>query len=174
MQHCIPSGKYQNLFLTVPDRGFDKEQLVDWINAWRKDYIFLEIAREPYSKPGPGFTHPQRRTEFTHHFHAGLVFQDRVRIGKFVKACNKSKLFLGMDFRIPLVKKGASAVDIFRKYFHNPSKYKALDEEPLLVRNRGPAPCRAPSGITRRQWEDPVVRAAYCDRVVKYYEWACS
>ncbi len=131
MPHCHPKNAYQNLFLTVPDRGFSKQELLQFINAWRSDYSFCEIVREPYANPKAGFTH---------HYHVGLCFPHRVRIGKVMKACNKLKHFTGMDFRTPLVAQGKSAQLIFSKYFKDPSKFKSLDEEPLLVRCRGARP----------------------------------
>ena len=131
MAHCNPTGRYQNYFLTVPDRGFSKEALVSFIDSWRSDYAYLEVCREPYSTPKAGFTH---------HYHAGLCFHNKVGFLKFVKASNKSKHFTGMDFRQPLVAKNASAREIFHKYFTNPSKYKALDEHPMLVRDAPPEP----------------------------------
>lgn len=131
MADCNPTGRYQNFFLTVPDRGFSKEALVSFIDSWRSDYTFLEVCREPYSNPSK---------EWTHHYHAGLCFQKKVGFLKFVKACNKSKLFSGMDFRQPLVAKNKSAKEIFHKYFTDPSKYKALDEHPMLVRDTPPEP----------------------------------
>jgi len=134
MVQCNPSGIYSNLFLTVPQRcGTTKETLIRWIRAWRSDMTFFEVVLEPYAKPKAGNTH---------HFHVGLCFTKivrgkrephRVRILKFVTACHKSELFTGMNFCIPLVRKGASADQIFTKYFANPSKYKALDEHPTLV-----------------------------------------
>ena len=131
MSKCSPAGKYQNLFMTVPDRGFSKEDLIRFLRSWRDDDRFLAVAREPYANPKAGFTH---------HYHVGMCFAKPVRIGKLVKAANKSKHFLGMDMRSPLVAKGKSAPDLFMKYFKDPSKYKALDEHPMLVRNRGPPP----------------------------------
>lgn len=131
MPHCSQYNPYQNLFLTVPDRGFSKQELLQFINAWRDDYDFCEIAREPYAKPEAGWSH---------HYHVGLCFSKRVGIGRLWTACNKLKHFRGMDFRTPLVARGKSAHHIFGKYFKDPSKYKSLDEEPLLVRCRGPAP----------------------------------
>ena len=131
MPHCHPKNAYQNLFLTVPDRGFSKLELENLINAWRSDYLYCEIVREPYANPKAGYTH---------HYHVGLCFAKRVRIQKLITACNKLKQFRGMDFRTPLVARGKSAQTVFEKYFHDPSKYKALDEEPTLVRCRGPEP----------------------------------
>jgi len=125
MIQCNPKGIYQNLFLTVPQRcGATKEILIRWIRAWRKDMTFMQVVLEPYAEPKAGYTH---------HFHVGLCFPQRVRIGKFVKACNKSDLFKGMNFSVPRVKKGATCQQIYTKYFTNPSKYKALDEHPTLV-----------------------------------------
>ncbi len=65
MPHCSQYNPYQNLFLTVPDRGFSKQELLKFIKAWRDDYDFCEIAREPYAKPEAGWTH---------HYHVGLCF----------------------------------------------------------------------------------------------------
>lgn len=130
MVQCNPSGIYQNLFLTVPQRcGTTKEILIRWIRAWRQDMTFMEVVLEPYAKPKAGYTH---------HFHVGLCFPQRVRIGKLIKACNKSEPFKGMNFSVPIVKKGATCQHIFTKYFTNPSKYKALDENPTLVINHDP------------------------------------
>lgn len=131
MPHCHPKNPYQNLFLTVPDRGFSKQDLLDLINAWRSDYTYCEVVREPYKTPKAGFSH---------HYHVGLCFMNRVRIQKLITACNRLKQFRGMDFRTPLVARGKSAVSIFSQYFRDPSKYKDLDEHPTLVRNRGPRP----------------------------------
>lgn len=139
MQKCSPSGKYANLFMTVPDRGFSKEDLKRFILAWHSTPSYLAIVREPYASPKAGFTH---------HYHVGFCADARVRIAKLVKASNKSKLFRGMDFRIPLVKRGGQARQIFDKYFRNPTKFKSLDEHPLLVMNRGPRP------VFRGDWED--------------------
>ena len=100
MPHCHPKNAYQNLFLTVPDRGFSKLELMKFINAWRSDYHYCEIVREPYANPKAGFAF---------HYHVGLCFEHRVRIGKVMKACNKLKHFSGMDFRTPLVARGKSA-----------------------------------------------------------------
>jgi len=126
-----PTFSYSNFFLTVPDRGFTKDDLVRWVNAWRSDYLFMEVVREPYAKPEAGYTH---------HYHVGMVFSKRVKFLKFLTASHKHKWFAGMDFRIPLVKKGMDARSIFTKYFKEPSKYKALDEHPLLVRDVPPLP----------------------------------
>ena len=131
MAKMNPTGLYQNFFLTVPDRGFTKDDLVRWVDTWRSDYHFMEVVREPYAKPEAGYTH---------HYHVGMVFPKRVKFLKFLKASHKSKWFAGMDFRIPLVKKGMDARHIFTKYFKDPSKYKALDEHPLLVRDVPPFP----------------------------------
>lgn len=139
MVQCNPKGIYQNLFLTVPQRcGTTKELLIRWIRAWRSDMTYMEVALEPYAKPTAGNTH---------HFHVGLCFSQRVRIGKFVKACNKADAFKGMNFCVPLVKKGATAGHIFTKYFANPSKYKALDEHPTLV------PCFDPAAHWKKLCE---------------------
>ena len=154
MPHCHPKNSYQNLFLTVPDRGFSKQELLQFINAWRSDYDFCEIVREPYANPTAGNTH---------HYHVGLCFGNRVRIGKVMKACNKLKQFRGMDFRTPLVARGKSAHQIFDKYFKDPTKYKSLDEEPLLVRCRGLKP-------PIPQHEDPKWGQKMLDRLV----WAIS
>ena len=131
MAKMNPTGLYRNFFLTVPDRGVTKDDIVRWVNAWRSDYLYMRVVREPYAKPEAGYTH---------HYHIGMVFPKRVKFHKFLKACHKSKHYAGMDFRIPLVKKGMSARLIFEKYFKNPSKYKALDEHPLLVRDVPPLP----------------------------------
>lgn len=144
MEHCNPRGRYQNYFLTVPDRGFSKEDLVSFIDSWRSDYTYLEVCREPYGQPNK---------EWSHHYHAGLCFHRKVGFLKFVKACNKSKLFSGMDFRQPLVAKHKSAKEIFHQYFTDPSKYKALDEHPMLVRDTPPEPPGGPCfRKMMRQW----------------------
>lgn len=128
---------YQNLFMTVPDRtGLPHEEakkaLRNFLHKWRSDYNFLELAREPFKKP--------TKEGWTHHIHVGMCFDTRVRILGLAKAANSSKHFSGLDLRQPLVARGKSANVIFTKYFHDPSKYKSLDEFPMLVRNRGPRP----------------------------------
>jgi len=72
MQKCSPSGIYQNLFMTVPDRGFSHQDLQAFLHAWRSDYNFLEIVREPYAAPEAGYEY---------HYHVGMCFDRRVRPG---------------------------------------------------------------------------------------------
>jgi len=162
MPKCNKKSPYQNLFLTVPDRGFSKEDLLRFIKAWRKDMSFVAVTREPYAKPQAGWTH---------HYHVGLCFRQRVCIGKLWKAANKSKLFSGLDFRTPLVAKGKSANWIFEKYFTNPSKYKSLDEHPMLVRDIPPCPPKPQVTVSARQWQDPARRAMLLDQAMAYYQW---
>lgn len=141
MEEC-KSPKYQNFFLTVPDRGTTKEEFEQFIrqffiNKVRKQASveFLAIVREPFSNPEKGWTH---------HFHAGLCFSTRVGYKRFWNTCNYhptfKKLYSGCDFRWPIVAKGKSAKHVFTKYFSNPSKYKRLDEYPNLVIDRPPMP----------------------------------
>lgn len=134
MSKCT-SSRYRNFFLTVPDRGFTKDELVAFIKLWVEKATsrctFFEVVREPYKNPEKGFTH---------HYHAGLCFENKVGFLKFRKACNDSKLYTGMDFRSPLVAKGKSARKIFDLYFRFPSKYKRLDEHPMLVIDRPEEP----------------------------------
>ena len=152
LPECNVKNAYRNFFLTVPDRGFSKETLLQFVNSWRTDYDYCEIVREPYATPKAGWTH---------HYHVGLCFSNKVKYGRFQNACNKSKLFSGMDFRWPLVARGKSADAIFSKYFRDPSKYKSLDECPMLVRCRGPKPPRPvpPPDLRepRRQWGEHII-----------------
>lgn len=173
MPDCYRHRSYQNLFLTVPDRGFSKDDLLRFLRAWRKDYKYIGIAREPYSKPKAGWTH---------HYHVGICFHSQVRIGRLWDAANKSKLFTGMAFHQPLVAKGKTAEWIFDNYFTNPSKYKALDQHPMLVRDIPPCPPkpgqlhrtrvdpRVSGGLryvaTKEQWND------WYKRACAYYTWA--
>ena len=172
MPKCKSTGLYQNLFLTVPDRGFSHVDLRRFINTWRQDYKYIGIVREPYAKPEAGWTH---------HYHVGLCFKQRVRIGKLWKAANNSKLFSGLDFRTPLVAKGKTAEWIFDNYFENPSKYKALDQHPMLVRDIPPCPPK-PGGMQmtrvdprlsggRKYVPTAEQRQAWFQRACAYYTW---
>lgn len=162
MPKATSTGLYQNLFLTCPDRGFSKEDLRRFIHAWRKDMTFFVIVREPYSKPEAGWSH---------HYHVGLCFKSRVRVGKLWKAANKSTLFRGMDFRVPLVARGKSANWIFEKYFKSPSKYKRLDEYPTLVPDIPPCPPLPQRSVSARQWQSPTRRSQIINQAMAYYNW---
>jgi len=158
-----------NLLLTVPDRlgngeissdedARRKTQLCQWIGQYIGNTAKLRCVREVY---------PNAKKQWTHHYHVGVIFPKPTKWKKLWNAKNVTEVYYGIDFRAALVKKGATADQIFEAYFANPSKYKPIDEHGALVCEVEPRPRKRTQPW--RKTDSPATRLSAMDDMIAWY-----